>query len=262
LAAEVARQGQAAAIVTVLTNRTDLPIRPGTRIFVPESGEIVGWVHAEFDHVLIADAREALRDRRSQTWSFTVTDGQIERVGRQGGTIDVFVEVVNRPARLVIAGAGHIAVPLATMATLLDFEVTVIDDRAEYANRERFPNADVIQVGAYRESIRAAQADADTAVVLVTRGHVHDQACLEEVIDSDCMYIGMIGSKRRVRTVLRHLLDAGHSREQLARVHAPIGLDIAAQTPAEIAVAILAEIIAVRRGGKAASEGLGAGPHV
>ena len=117
------------------------------------------------------------------------------------------------------------------------------------ATRERFPDAQDLLVGPYRETVRGLQMDEDTYVVLVTRGHVHDQACLEEVAATEARYVGMIGSKRRVRTVLEHATANGVDPSALQRVRAPIGLDIGARTPAEIAIAIMAEIINVRRQG-------------
>jgi xanthine dehydrogenase accessory factor len=149
----------------------------------------------------------------------------------------------------VIVGAGHIALPLARIAKLADYEVVVLDDRAEYASAERFPDVDSLLIGPYASTLATVPIDPYTCIVLVTRGHVHDQASLETVIESPAAYIGMIGSKRRVRTVLRHLGEKGVDSELLARIHAPIGLDIGARTPAEIAVAIMAEIIQSVRGG-------------
>ncbi|MGH2448788.1 MAG: XdhC family protein, partial [Chloroflexota bacterium] len=125
------------------------------------------------------------------------------------------------------------------------------------ASAERFPSADQILLGPYRETIAGIETDSDSYIVLVTRGHVHDQACLEHALGTAAAYIGMIGSRRRVRTVMSHLRDAGYPAERLEAVHAPVGLDIGAQTPAEIALAVMAEIVNVRRGGKATSLMLG-----
>jgi xanthine dehydrogenase accessory factor len=223
------------------------------RLFVGEKGEVEGTIHPDLDPLLIEDARLSLHEKRSRVRSYRFTEGGAEYVGIQGGEADVFFEVLARPPKLVVVGAGHIALPLARMAKLLDFEVTVLDDRPEYANRERFPDADQILVGPYRQKLAGVPLDSDTYIVLVTRGHVHDQACLEQVLDSPAAYIGMIGSKRRVRTVMQHARESGHEVEKLQRVYAPIGLDIHAKTPAEIALAIMAEIVNVRRRGRAPS---------
>jgi xanthine dehydrogenase accessory factor len=155
---------------------------------------------------------------------------------------------------MIIVGSGHVAVPLAEIAVMCEFAVTVIDDRPEYANRERFPSADQIIVSDPQQAVRDIDMDEDTYVVLVTRGHVLDVACLVEIINRPLAYIGMIGSKRRVRGVFELLeQEYGIDMEKAHRVYAPIGLPLAARTPAEIAVSIMGEVINVFRGGAAAS---------
>jgi xanthine dehydrogenase accessory factor len=129
------------------------------------------------------------------------------------------------------------------------FHVTVLDDREDYANAERFPMADHVICGDFATELDHMDIDGTTYIVLVTRGHKQDELGLRHVVGSRAGYVGMIGSRRRVAAVLQHLREEGVPEEQLARVHAPIGLDIGAETPEEIAVSIIAEIIAVRRGG-------------
>lgn len=162
--------------------------------------------------------------------------------------VEVYIEAGCSPMKLVIAGAGHIGWNLARMAGLLGFEVTVLDDRPSFANRERFPDADNVIAGDFVETLSGMPIDDHTSIVLVTRGHRHDEACLKAVLRSSAAYIGMIGSRRRVRTVLSRLMSDGFTEAEVARVRAPIGLDIGAESPAEIALSILAEIIAVSRG--------------
>jgi xanthine dehydrogenase accessory factor len=247
------QRGEGAVIVTLIANRGDQELQPGTRMVVTDGGAIHSRIHSTLDPLLVRDARDALHDKKSRFSSYRLEGSSAVRVGVEGGDVDIFFEVLSRPPRLVIVGAGHIAVPLAKIAKLLDFEVLVLDDRPEYASRERFPDANEILVGPYRETLARVTVNADTYIVLVTRGHVHDQACLEQVIDSPAAYIGMIGSKRRVRTVATHVKERGVEVDRLERLYAPIGLDIGSQTPAEIAVAIMAEIVNVRRGGHAPS---------
>lgn len=242
-------RGEGAAIVSIVANGGPFPVQPSSRLVVLEKGRIIGSVHPELDPVLVAAARKSLGEKKSRMRSFSGQNGSITTVRLGNGELDVFFEVVGRPPDLIVAGAGHIAVPLAHMAKLLGFRVTVIDDRAAYASRERFPKADELHVGPYRETLRGLTVDTDTYIVLVTRGHVHDTACLEEVLESTSPYIGMIGSRRRVRTVLEHIAAQRSDTGELKRVFAPIGLDIGAQTPEEIALAVMAEIVRVRRGG-------------
>ncbi len=190
----------------------------------------------------LADAGQALNQRRPQVLSYE--DGQVE----------LFVEVQRRPPTLVIVGAGHIAQPLAELGKLINFEVVVIDDRPQYANAERFPQADRVIAAPFQPTLHNWPVDADTYFVLVTRGHTFDVESLLEVLDSPARYIGMIGSKRRIRAVFDLLeREQGIPREKFERVYAPIGLDIGAESPAEIAVCIIAEIIKIYRGGRAAS---------
>jgi xanthine dehydrogenase accessory factor len=163
------------------------------------------------------------------------------------GEAAVFLEVLAPPEELVIVGAGHIAVPLARMAKLLDFEVTVIDDRSAFANRTRFPDADRVIAADIEKTVADLPIGARTYLVLVTRGHTLDQAALMRVIHKPAAYVGMIGSRRRVRAVLDHLRRMGVAEEYVQKVYAPIGLRIGAETPAEIATSILAELVAVRR---------------
>lgn len=168
----------------------------------------------------------------------------------EGGPVHVFVEVHRPPPRLVIVGAGHIAVPLAQIAHINGYRVHVVDDRPSLVTRDRFPTAAGLHVGPLPEVLREVDVDEDTCVVLVTRGHQLDVACLLELLDKPWAYLGMIGSRRRVRAVFELLQrEKGVSADALRRVHAPIGLDIGAETPAEIATAIMAEIILTRRGG-------------
>ncbi|HZU13183.1 MAG TPA: XdhC/CoxI family protein [Chloroflexota bacterium] len=241
------RAGKGVAVaVLVRSQRTSVP----RRMVVLEDGETHGSLHQALDPIVIRDALASLAARRSRLRSYRATGaGRLEAVRVQEGDEDVFFDVLSRPPRLIVVGAGHIAQPLASLGSILDFDVTVLDDRAEYARSERFPEAETVLVGPYRETLAALGIDGDTYVVLVTRGHVHDQACLEEVLPTPAAYIGMIGSKRRVNTVLEHLREKGFAVERLKEVRAPVGLDLGARTPAEIALAIMAEIVQVRQGG-------------
>ncbi len=157
-------------------------------------------------------------------------------------------ETIEPPAKLLIVGAGHVAQALAAIATPLDFRVSVLDDRGDCASVERFPAAETRLVGEIEDELRRYPIDATTYVVIVTRGHRHDGRALAAVIDSPAKYIGLIGSKRKVKTIFDDLLEQGISSEKLLKVHAPIGLELGAVTVPEIAISIAAELIAVRRG--------------
>ncbi len=195
------------------------------------------------------DAREALTAREHKHLTYETA----------GGSAKIFVEVQVQPPQLIVIGAGHIAVPLASIARTCDFDVTVVDDRPQYAHPARFPTAQRVIAGPFRPELHKLRDagggfDSHTYIVLVTRGHQHDVECLLEVLDDPLAYIGMIGSQRRIRAVFELLeTEKGIPADRFDRVYAPIGLDIGAQTPAEIAVCIMAEIINVMRGGPALS---------
>lgn len=167
------------------------------------------------------------------------------------GALELYVERVVPPADLVIVGAGHIAQPLSRIGALLGFRVMVVDDRPDFARRDRFPDADRVVVADFTEPFAGIPIGPRSHVVLVTRGHRHDYDCVRALAraGAEPAYVGMIGSRRRVRAAFEQLAAEGFDEERLARIHAPIGLDIGAETPAEIAVAIAAEMILATRGG-------------
>lgn len=194
---------------------------------------------------VLRDARKAIARKRHEHFHYGDLDGRFS----------VFVEVQARPPHLIIAGAGHIAIPLASIAKTCEFLVSVIDDRPQYAHDSRFPSADRVIAGPFRPTLVELRQgnkafDSDTYIVLVTRGHQHDIDCLLEVLEDPVAYLGMIGSRRRIRAVFELLeVEQNIPASNFDRVRAPIGIDIGAITPSEIAVCIMAEIICVLREG-------------
>lgn len=160
---------------------------------------------------------------------------------------DVLVERITTPPRLVLCGAGHVSVYTAKIAKMVGFKVTVIDERGDFANSERFPEADAIVSLPYREALEAIN-DPNTYYVIVTRGHKDDNLCLETILNKPYAYCGMIGSKSKVQIVFNDLIARGYPKEKLNTVHSPIGLSIGANTPEEIAVCIVGEMIQVKNG--------------
>ena len=164
------------------------------------------------------------------------------------GEIELYIEPVSDNPRLVLFGAGHIANQVSKIASLMDFEITIIDDRAEFLNKERFPEADHIIVEKYTDYLKRYEPEKNDYVVIITRGHQFDYEVLSSVIDKECKYVGMIGSSKKIREVFDRLREVDNVSEELLKtVHTPIGLSIGAETTAEIAVAIMAEIVQVRR---------------
>ena len=176
------------------------------------------------------------------------TDSQLQEVNLdQENKLEIFLEPVVDQPHLTVFGAGHIAEPLVKICSLLDFTITVVDEREEFLNYKRFPTADQLLLLTYSDYFDNTNIKENDYLVIVTRGHQYDYQVLKNVINSKAAYIGMIGSSRKINTVYNQLRDDGISEEKLSEVNAPIGLGIGSETPAEIAVAIAAEIIAVRR---------------
>lgn len=204
-----------------------------------------GLGSTSLDEAATGVAHHLLDDARSQ-------DG-LRSLTPDGG--EVFVEIRRPVHDLVIVGAGHIARPMSRIGATLGFRVWVLDDRPDFATRERFPDAEHLIRADFSDPFRDVPLHARSHVLLVTRGHRYDYDCLVKalVTDPSPAYIGMIGSRRRVRATFVQLLGEGIPRARLDGIHAPVGLDIGAETPEEIAVAVAAELVKVRRGGSGAS---------
>jgi xanthine dehydrogenase accessory factor len=239
-----------AALLHVVELRSESFIDRDARMVVTGSDEVIGSLNASIDRATAEAGRQALGARKSRVYSISPTEDGGTIAGIRGGEVDVFAEVLPPTPSLLIVGAGHIAQPLSVAAGLMDFSVTVIDDRPEFANESRFPGVDRIVVDDFALALSRVTVTADTYAVLVTRGHVHDRHALEHMLKTPARYIGVIGSKTRIRTLMRSLRQEGFVSENLERIYAPIGLDLAAETPSEIAIAIAAEIVDVRRGGR------------
>jgi xanthine dehydrogenase accessory factor len=236
---------------TVVRDSGSVPRRTGAKMLVYSDGRARGSVGGGlFESLVIRDALAALGCGRSVTraYSFNPEGAGPTAFGAVcGGRAEVFLEVIMPPDRLLIVGGGHCGRALARMASLMDFRIVVVDDRAEYARPEdfAFPNIErVLHLPADFEGLPVP--DETTYVALVSKGFVTDEAALRRVLDTPAPYIGMIGSRRKCKVVFDNLLADGIPEEQLARVHAPIGIEIHAETPEEIAVSILAELIQVR----------------
>ncbi len=168
---------------------------------------------------------------------------------------DLFVEPIRKPKTAFLLGAGHVALPTAHMAALVGFRVVVLDDREAFANAARFPEAHAVRVLAdFEHPFEGLQVDRDGFIVIVTRGHLHDKTALAQALKTDAAYSGMIGSRRKRDQIFKRLLAEGFSEADLRRVHSPIGLNIGAETPEEIAVSIVAEMIAKKRSVKLKEE--------
>ncbi len=220
---------------------------PGTRMLIEASGERLGSLGATaIDDLVAGLAREAFERHLAAT--VYVSEGGLSERTLAGAT-SVYVEVVEAKPVFLVVGAGHIGRALARLADFLDFHVVVVDDREEFATAERVPEADEVICEDFATALDGYPVNVNTSIVLVTRGHKQDELSLRHCLGRGAGYLGMIGSKRRTTTVLQHLRDEGFDAEDLAKVRTPIGLDIGAETPEEIAISIVAEVIMLRRGG-------------
>lgn len=247
---DAVHNGQSACVVTVVETRGSTPRGVGAKMLLRTDGSTVGTIGGgALEAAALDDAKKALTDGQSRIGHYSLLGETEEDLGVCGGEASVFVEVLRPKPTLLIVGAGHVGQPLAELGHVLGFRTVVVDDRPEFANLARFPNADELVVTPLGTLTEQVTITPRTFVIIATRGHEHDAVVLRQVVSSLAGYIGMIGSRRKVRSVFEHLLAGGVSKESLARVYAPIGLRTGGRTPAEIAVSILAEIVLVQHDG-------------
>jgi xanthine dehydrogenase accessory factor len=247
---EALARGESVALVTIVSARGSTPQRVGAKMLVHADGRTLGTIGGGcYESDAFGRAREALRTRKPSVVHYDLTDDVAEETGLIcGGQMDVFIDVVEPPPTLYIVGAGHVGHQLGRLAPSAGFTVHVIDDRQKFANRERFPDATGVHVAEIGAWLATADLPETAYVVIVTRGHRHDFDALRSLAGRNLRYIGAIGSRAKIARLVDLLVHDGVSREWLRRLRAPIGVDIGAVTPEEIAVSILAELIAVRRG--------------
>jgi len=247
-------RGGPVLVATVVAAPSGAEAAVGEKMLVRPDGLLLGSLDGGvLDAAVLREAPEAFRRHSVETRSFS-SDGTVmlRSESRGAPAFHVMLEVHERPATLLVIGGGHVGKALSVIGDMCGFSVEIVDDRPEYANAERFPEAERITRGRFDEVLADYPIDENTYVVCVTRGHKHDEISLRAVVSSKAAYVGMIGSKRRVAAVLQHLVEEGADAEAIGRVRTPIGLDIGAETPEEIAVSIMGEIIMARRGGTAA----------
>src|SRR5512143_190383 len=237
-------------MVTVVSTEGSTPQKAGARMLVFGDGRIVGTIGGGcLEAEMSWRAREAIGGRRPRLVSYDLTPDQAGEDGLVcGGRMQVFIEPIEGTPVLCLFGAGHVAQPLARMAKTCGFRVELVDDRVKFANAERFPEVDLIVIDSCAEAGSKMTLGPNSYAVVVTRGHKGDGEALRAVLGRGLRFVGLLGSRPKVVHIFAALRELGVSAEELATVHAPLGLEIGAQTPDEIAVSILAEMIAVRRG--------------
>ena len=243
-------RGETVALVTIVRAQGSTPQRVGAKMLVYADGRTVGTIGGGcYENDAFWKAREAMTTGAPALIRYELSDDFAEENGLIcGGQMEVYIEPLAAAPRLYVIGAGHVGWHLGRLAQEAGFRIHVVDDREKFANAERFAGAAEIVVDDIPAWLEHADLPADAFVAVVTRGHQHDLSALRALVRRPLRYLGMIGSRAKVTRVYDALIAEGIAPEALKSVHAPIGLDIGAVTPAEIAVSILAEMIAVRHG--------------
>jgi len=242
--------GRKGALATIIEVQGSIPSHESSKILIRDDGSIVGTVGGGCVEAEVwSAAQEVMREEKPRRLHFNLNARpEMDNGLICGGSLDIYVEPILATPMAMILGGGHVGLHVARVAKTAGFEVVVADDRDAFANRERFPEAVETLAGPWEEIFPKLPVNSHTYLVLVTRGHKGDLDCLRWAVTTGARYIGMIGSKRKFIEICKVLEGEGVPAEQLERVHSPIGLDIGALTPEEIAVSIVAEMIAVRRG--------------
>ncbi len=242
-------EGRRAAVATIVNVRGSIPSFKTAKMLVRDDGSILGTIGGGCVEAEVWQAaREVMESEKPRTMTFNLNQDPKYDTGLVcGGTLDIFIEPILPAALLYLFGAGHVSFNLSKAVSQVGFDVTVVDDREAYASRERFPEAKEVIADDFERAMSRISPSESSYIVIVTRGHRDDMRILRWAVQTPARYIGMIGSKRKTISIFRQLSSEGLAPELFERVHAPVGLDIGAVTPEEIAVSITAELIAIRR---------------
>ncbi|MCL5611206.1 MAG: XdhC family protein [Chloroflexi bacterium] len=245
--AEIEKNNESAALCTVVKSEGSTPRHVGSKMLVYPDGRFIGTVGGgDLEHRVLDEAWMAVADGKPRLLSYNMSDPSRGDPGVCGGQVEVFVEPILPAPILVVIGGGHVGKAVVHLAKWLGFRVAVSDDRAEFCNPESVPGADAYYVVPMEKLTEQLKVTRQTYLVVTSRGSGVDAAGLPSLLDSSATYIGVIGSKRRWATTVKALKEKGVVDEKIARVHSPIGLEINAETPEEIAVSIMAEILMLK----------------
>ena len=247
--AKITAEGGEAALATVVSAHGSTPRGVGTKMLVRADGSIIGSIGGgSVEAQVIKKAAEVIRKGQPQRHHFNLVAREGEEPGMIcGGNMEVFIDPILPAPTMYIFGGGHISLGLAKIGKLLGFKIAVIEDRAESVTPERFPEVELILAENFDKAFAKLKINKSSYIAIVTRGHKTDEAVLELALATPAKYIGMIGSKSKIKAIFSHLLAKGIPKKLLDTVHTPIGLEIYAETPEEIAISILAEIVKARR---------------
>jgi xanthine dehydrogenase accessory factor len=237
-AARIRQKGGSAILATLVSADTTFPQGEGSKALVKTSGEKIGFIFGEKElgNKILREGEGLLKEKKPKLLILSSEKRKME----------VLLEPIFSEPTVYLFGGGHISEKVAPFAKKVHFKVVVIDDREMFANRERFPDADEVIVSNFEKCFEQLHINDSSYIVIVTRGHLYDGFVLRQAIKTNACYIGMIGSKKKIRVLYQNLMENGIAKEALDRVYAPIGIDINSETPEEIAVSIVAELIKVR----------------
>lgn len=247
--ARLRKDGRKAALATIINVQGSVPSYETSKILIRDDGSILGTVGGGCVEADVwSAAQDVIREEKPRRLHFNLNENPDADQGLVcGGSLDIFIEPILATPTLYLFGGGHVSLSISKVATAAGFETIVVDDRPAFANQERFPDALETYAGEWEQTFARLQPNDFSYLVIATRGHKGDLTCLRWALTTRARFIGMIGSKRKLIAFSKVLVQEGVSEEQFERVHSPVGLDVGALTPGEIAVAVVAEMIAVRR---------------
>ncbi len=242
-------KGESGVLATIILAKGSAPRKAGAKMLIKRDGTFIGTVGGGgVEKQVLEKAAEVMKTRQPQVCHFDLSGTGRDAGMICGGQTDVFLEPIQTQETLYLFGAGHISQSTAAMGKILGFRVVVIDPRPDYNNNERFPDADLLLAKDYDDAFPELHIEPNDYIIIYTTGHRQDEQCLAYALKTSAGYIGMIGSKKKALEVKQRVLEGGIPKELVDKVHSPIGLEIGAETPGEIAISILAEIIRDRRG--------------
>lgn len=248
-ALEKIEEGEELAVVTITKAEGSTPRSEGAMMVVLGDGKIFGTVGGgSIENRIIELSMEAIKNGKSRGINIPLNESGVDMIC--GGEVDVFIDVYKNKPKLLIVGGGHVGQAIYNFASLLDFNIVIFDDREEFVNNERFPLAYELIHGDIKQSLGNYPIDDNTYIVIVSRGHNYDEEALEAVVNSNAKYIGAMGSKKKVITMRKNLIEKGISEESLNKVYSPIGIKISSANPEDIAFSILTEIQLVKNEGE------------
>lgn len=246
---KIISEGKSAALATIVGTRGSTPREVGAKMLIQDDGKFLGSVGGGcLEAEVWQGAMKVIAEEKPKLMHLDLTGKEAEEGGMIcGGVMDIYIEPISPSPRVFIFGGGHISLYVSKMSAMVGFQVVVVDDRPQFANKDRFPEAQEVIAEEFPLAFSRLKVNRPSYLVIVTRGHAYDQEVLEWALGTDARYIGMIGSRKKIQSVYQNLEKKGIPPEKFLRVHSPIGLKIGALTPEEIAVSIVAEMIQERR---------------